>query len=149
MNHNSSTTSIQPNGYSPFQSFTPFKIYHINHHTLESTMIILLEQAKRSKIFTIDTKHDSVSDVPALIQVECIGNTSIIILFDCWHLPDPQSPLFHQISHLVSVIFDPTKEIQAWGNIQQLLLPFIRFNVFSITHLQHAHAFDLRQLFRE
>ncbi len=111
-------------------------------------MNILLEQATRSKIFTIDTKQDSLSDAPALLQVECIGNISIIILFDCWHLPEPQSHLFHQISHLFSVIFDPTKEVQAWGNIHQLLLPFIRFNVFSITHLQHAHAFDLQQLFR-
>jgi predicted transposase YbfD/YdcC len=116
---------------------------------LESTMEYLIEKAKQSKIFTIDTKRDYLSDIAALIQVECTGDTSVLMLFECWHLPDSNSYLFRQVCRLFSTILDPTNEIQAWGDIHKELLPFLRFNIFSKGDIHPIHSLDIQQLFRE
>jgi hypothetical protein len=142
-------TNTEFSAHPSFQSLTSYRVYFINHTTLESTMDYLIETTKQSKIFTIDTKRDYLSDIAALLQVECTGATSVLMLFECWHLPDSNSPLFRKVCRLLSTIFDPTNEIQAWGDIYKELLPFLRFNIFSNSDIHSINSLDIQQLFRE
>jgi hypothetical protein len=133
----------------PFPSLTSYKTYFVNYTTLESTLEYLIELAKETKIFTIDTKTDYSSTLPALIQIACVGDQSAVILVECWYLPAPHSYLFLQICRLFITIFDPTKELQAWGDLTTELTSFVRFNFFSTSDIQHIQSVDIQNLFRK
>jgi hypothetical protein len=135
--------------YPSVQSFTSYTIYFINHTTVDVTMEYLIEHATHTKLFTISTKGDSVADIPALIQIECVGDPSTILLIECWHLPDSCSHLFRQISRLFTAIFDSTKGIQGWGDLSIELKKFVRFDLFKTLDIQHTHFLDIQYLFRD
>ncbi|CAF4670448.1 unnamed protein product, partial [Rotaria sp. Silwood2] len=70
---------------SVLQVFNPLNDYHI-HHINQSTSPILLhdliEQARKTTTFTIDTEDDYYTHQPALIQIEFIQHKSIILLIE-------------------------------------------------------------------
>jgi hypothetical protein len=137
------------NNYPSFQPLTPYTFHLINYTTTNSTMEYLTEQVMQTQLFTIATETDGLTLNPALIQIECVGHPSTIILVECCHLPKPHSHLFNQISRLFLSIFEPAKEIQGWGDLSIALKPFIGYDLFSMSNIQHTHFSDVQQLFRE
>jgi hypothetical protein len=137
------------NNYLLFQFLTPYTIHLINHTTTNTTMAYLIEKVMHTQLFTIATETDCLTNKPALIHIECVGHPSTIMLVECWHLPEPHSYLFNQISRLFLSILEPTKEIQGWGDSSIALKPFVRFNLFSMSNIQHTHFSDVQQLFRK
>jgi hypothetical protein len=142
-------TNTELNNYPPLQSLTPYTIHLINHTTTNTTIAYLIEKVMHTQLFTIATETDCLTNKPALIHIECVGHPSTIILVECWYLPEPHLRLFKQISRLFLSIFEPTKEIQGWGDLSIALKPFVRFNLFSMSNIQHTHFSDVQQLFRE
>jgi hypothetical protein len=145
----SNQTNTKLNNYPSFQPLTPYRSHLINQITTYSTMEYLIEQVKQTQLFTIATQTDCLTIHPALIHIECVGNPSMIILVECCHLPKPDSYLFNQISRLFLSIFEPNKVIQGWGDLSVALKPFIKFNLFSISNIEHTHLSDVQQLFRK
>ena len=142
-------TNAKLNNYPSLQSLTPHTTHLINHTTTNSTMEHLIEQVVQTQLFTIATEIDCLTNKPALIQIECVGRPSTIILIECWHLPERHAHLFNQISRLFLSIFEPTKEIQSWGDLSIALKPFVRFNLFSMSNIQDIHFSDVQQMFQE
>ena len=131
------------------KSSSAYTTHLINYTTTNSTMEHLIKQVIQTQLFTIATENDCLTNMPALIQIECVSQTSTIILIECWHLPKPHSRTFSQISLLFRSIFKSSNEIQGWGDLSIALKPFVKFNLFSLSNIQDTHFADVQQSFRE
>ena len=110
-------------------SFTPLNQYHIYHiHRFTSPTLLhdLIQLARETTQFTVDTENDYSTHVPALIQIEFIGTTSVVLLIETCHLPHPSSVLSWLIRSLLSIIFRTSNTIYAWGDVVDELLDFGR-----------------------
>jgi hypothetical protein len=132
-------------------TFTPvnqYQIHHINRATSPTLLQDLIELARATTMFTIDTEHDYYTHQPALIQIEFIGTESVVVLIETCHLPHASSVLFWLIRSLLKVILKPPHTIYAWGDIIYELTDFIPYGLFSWHALHAMNTKDIQYHFK-
>ena len=132
-------------------AFTPVNDYetvYINRQTSKMLLPDLIQMARRTTRFTIDTEHDYYTHQPALIQIEMIRTQSVVLLIETCHLPHSSSVLFWLIKSLLKVIFQPSNMIYAWGDAKQELVGFLPFNLFPAHAVQQLNSIDLQHQFK-
>ncbi len=80
-----------------FPKFSPLfdcQIYLINQTTPSMLIQDLIQLAKQTTQFTIDTECDYITHKPALIQIEFLNINSVVLLIETCHLPHHSSVLF-------------------------------------------------------
>ncbi|CAF2889477.1 unnamed protein product [Rotaria sp. Silwood2] len=136
---------------SVLQVFNPLNDYHI-HHINQSTSPILLhdliEQARKTTRFTIDTEDDYYTHQPALIQIEFIQDKSIILLIQINHLPHSSSVVFWLIRSLLKVIFNSLNVIYSWGDAKDELSKFIPSRLLSSETLREINNMNIQKIFK-
>lgn len=131
-----------------FTAVNDHQVYLINHSTSTMLMHRLIELAKQTVTFTVDTERDYYSHQPALIQIEFVQMTSVVILVETCHLPHPASILFWLIRSLFKVIFQSDKLILAWGDLIDELIPFIDYGLFSSNLVDNITTIDVQTRFK-
>lgn len=131
-----------------FTAVNDHQVYLVNQSTSTSLMHHLIELAKQTVTFTVDTERDYYSHQPALIQIEFVQMTSVVILVETCHLPHPASILFWLIRSLFKVIFQSDKLILAWGDVIDELIPFIDYGLFSSSLIQNITSIDVQTRFK-
>ena len=119
----------------PFQQPENYSNYFINRQTTIFILDELIDQAKLTNYFSMDTEGDALTKQPATIQVEFIRHPTppIIIIIEANHLPPMNSPLFKKIQQLCSIIFTSNHTIYSWGPAKQELGRFVKFDLFNDT----------------
>ena len=133
-------------------TFTPLndcQIYHINRATSAMLLPNLIELARRTTRFTIDTEHDYRTHEAALIQIEFIQPESIVLLIETCHLPHQSSALFWLIQALFKVIFKSSNVIYSWGDGIHELTDFIHYNLFSSHTIDQINNLDIQLHFKQ
>ena len=133
-------------------TFTPlndYQIYHINRATSPMLLSKLIELARKTTRFTIDTEQDYYTHEPALIQIEFIQSKSIVLLVETCHLPHPSSVLFWLIRSLFKVIFKSSNVIYSWGDGIRELTDFIHYNLFSLHTIHQIKMINLPVHFKQ
>lgn len=117
------------------QTFKPpenYSLFFINRTTDIFIIDNLIDQAKITNHYSIDTENDPITQRPATIQAEFIQHhtSSTIIIIEANHLPETNSPLFKKIQNLCSNIFTKNNRIYSWGPAKDELKKFVPFNLF-------------------
>ncbi|CAF1142818.1 unnamed protein product [Rotaria magnacalcarata] len=101
----------------PFQQPQNYRCYYIHERTDILLIDELIDQAKITKHYSMDTEDDALTHKPATLQVEYIKQnlSSIIIIIEVQYLPSSTSPLFRKIQQLCSIIFTSQNYIYSWG----------------------------------
>jgi len=133
-------------------TFTPLndcQIYLINQST--STMVVhnLIEMARKTTRFTIDTEHDYETHEPALIQIEFIQTNSIVLIIETCHLPHVSSVLFWLIRSLLQIIFQSSNIIYSWGDLKVELSDFIHCGLFCLNTVRQLSIKDIQRYFKK
>lgn len=140
---------------SPFQpSPSAYRYYYINRETSTETLDDLIEYARLTNEFSIDTEGQSrrppqPSD-PALIQIELIqlNYPSLIVLIETLHLPPQHSKRFGRIRELCQVIFTNDHTIYSWGPAKTELRKFFRFNLFDEHNMDRINERNIQDEFK-
>ena len=94
-------------------------IVHLHYRTDLATIEQLIERAKHTTKYTIDTESimNQHSNHGALVQIKMIqtGDNSTVILVEAAHLPAIGSPQLAGIQRWWSIIFDGGNKIIAWS----------------------------------
>ncbi|CAF1473560.1 unnamed protein product [Adineta steineri] len=116
----------------PFQQPHNYSCYFIHKEADIFTLDYLIDEAKQTYHYSLDTEGDPIKHVPATIQVEFIrlNAPSIVIIIEVQHLPPPNSPLYMKIQHLCSIIFCSNNNIYSWGNPVNELESFLNLDLF-------------------
>jgi hypothetical protein len=117
----------------PFKQPENYSRYFIHSRTDIFIMDKLIDEAKLTYHYSMDTEGDALTHGPATIQVEFIREheSPIIIIIEANYLPPTNSPLFKKIQYLSSIIFTSNNTIYSWGPPQEELEKFIQFNLFN------------------
>ncbi|CAM4850358.1 unnamed protein product [Rotaria magnacalcarata] len=117
----------------PFQQPQNYRCYYIHERTDILLIDELIDQAKITKHYSMDTEDDALTHKPATLQVEYIKQnlSSIIIIIEVQYLPSSTSPLFRKIQQLCSIIFTSQNYIYSWGSALQELSKFQPFQLFN------------------
>jgi len=133
-------------------TFTPLndcQIYHINRSTSSIILQDLIQLARKTKRYTIDTELDYYTHEPALIQIEFIAMKSVVLLIETCHLPRPSSVLFWLIQSLFKVIFQSSNLIYVWGDFIFELTHFLHCGLFSSTMLNQVNTMNVQLRFKQ
>ncbi|CAF1364469.1 unnamed protein product [Rotaria sordida] len=79
-----------------FNPLNDYHIYHINQSTSSSLLHNLIEQARKTTRFTIDTEDDYYIRQSSLIQIEFIRHHSIVLLIEIHHLPQIEQQVYRE-----------------------------------------------------
>ena len=117
----------------PFKQPENYLCHFIHSRTDIFTMDKLIDEAKLTYHYSMDTEGDALTHKPATIQVEFIRQHSlpIMIIIEANYLPPNNSPLFKKNQHLCSIIFTSSNTIYSWGPPKEELTEFIPFNLFN------------------
>jgi hypothetical protein len=126
-----------------------YKIYHINRITSPILLPDLIQLARETIKFTIDTEHDYYTHQAALIQIEFIQAKSVVLLIETCHLPHASSLLFWLIQSLFKVILQPSNTIYSWGDAIFELSHFIQYGLFSSKTLQQINTINIQKRFKK
>ncbi|CAF4059614.1 unnamed protein product [Rotaria sordida] len=132
-----------------FNPLNDYCIYHINQSTSSILLHNLIEQARKTTRFTIDTEDDYYTHQPSLIQIEFIQYQSIVLLIQVHHLPQVTSAIFWLIRSLLKMIFNPSNCIYSWDDLKNELNKFISCGLFSFDQLEQIHNIDIQKLFKK
>jgi hypothetical protein len=138
---------------SVLSTFTPlnndYQIYHINRTT--STVLVqdLIQLARKTTRFTMDTEIDYYTHEPALIQIEFIETNSILLFIETCHLPCPSSVLFWLLQSLFKVIFHPSNVIFSWSDLLFELTNFLHYGLFSLNSIHQINNLNIQVRFKE
>ena len=135
--------------YPTFSPLADCQIYLLNASTLPSLIKDLIELARRTTRFTIDTECDYLTHEPALIQIEFLNINSAMILIETCHLPHASSVLFWLIRSLLKVIFQPANTILSWGDVTFELSAFVHYGLFSLHAVHQITNIDVQLRFKE
>ena len=121
----------------------------VNRFTNARMLHHLIELAKRTTHFSVDTESDVFTNRPALIQIEFIHQAgSTVVLIEVCHLPvNRQSLCFWLIRSLLKFILRPSNVIYAWGNVTTELLRFLPCGLFSGETIYELDAVDIQTKF--
>ena len=121
---------------SPFQMPEDFLYYLLNRTTAAETLTDLIDVARQTTTFTLDTENDSRKKKPALIQIEFVSDHQpIVILVEIFHLPPSGTSLFGLFVSLFRTILSSTNTIQTWGPLKKELCEFIPTGLFQAEDL--------------
>ena len=105
--------------YPPFRSSSNNSIIHLHYLTPIWIVEELIEKAKRTRRYSIDTESQIIDGQAygAVIQIQLIHGReySTVVITETFHLPNKNSPLFLKIKELYSIIFESGNEIITWG----------------------------------
>lgn len=132
----------------PLTPVNDHQVHIINHSTPTSLLPDLILLARQTVTFTIDTEQDYYTHQPALIQIEFVQMTSVVILVETCHLPHRDSILFWLIRCLFKAIFQPNKLFLGWGDIIDELTSFIDYGLFSSSLLKDITTIDVQARFK-
>ena len=126
-------------------TFTPVNLhasYLVNRFTGSEMMHDLIHLAQKTKRFTVDTQFDHDTGRPSLIQIEFVQEIlSIVVLIETCHLPaDQESLTFWLIRSLLKFILQPSKLIYVWGRTIDVLLPFVRYGLFTFVQIEELNV---------
>ena len=136
--------------YPPFQSSTNNTIIHLHYLTPISTINELINKAKQTTIYILDTESQVINGQSrgALIQIQLVHalDYSTILLTEIFYLPKKDSPLFEKIKELYSVIFNNGNKIVSWGPYTK---EFKDFDNGLIEPGNHIEPINLQDKFQE
>lgn len=107
-----------------------YRFYFINSETSTETLVDLIEFAKETKTYTLDTEDQQRFRQPslgALIQIEFTHShdRSIVLLIETFYLPPEDSSRFEKIGLLCRTIFSKEHRILTWGELENELSKFL------------------------
>ena len=138
--------------FSTLPAFTPINAYEVHHiHRATPTRLLhdLITLARETKTFTIDTEHDYRSRQPALIQVEFVRSSSIVLLIETCHLPNKSSTSFWLIRSLLKMICQPSNLLLAWGSVVDELSAFASYGLVDSHMLNQLNTLDVQRHFKQ
>ncbi|CAF3126947.1 unnamed protein product [Rotaria sp. Silwood2] len=117
----------------PFQQPENYSCHFIHEKTDIVAIDQLIEQAKSTTHFSMDTENDALTHKPATLQVEFIRPSlpSTIIIVEVQYLPSTTTLLFKKIQELMTIIFTSNHYIYSWGPALKELSTFHSFNLFN------------------
>ena len=136
---------------SALPSFTPlnsYELYHINRSTSSLLLHDLIEMARKTMRYSIDTESDYRTHRPALIQIEFVRQRSIVLLVEVCHLPHQSSTLFWLMRSLFKVILQPSNMMLSWGNGMRELSEFVSCGLFSTAMVDQLRMIDVQGRFK-
>ena len=83
----------------------------------------LIDLARITNSYTVDTEKDFYTHQPALIQIEFVGTKSIVLVIQVCHLPHRASSLFWMMRGLFKTIFSSSNRFSV--SYTHLTLPTI------------------------
>jgi hypothetical protein len=133
-----------------FVPLTDYRTYVVNKFTDAPMLHYLIELAKQTKYFSVDTESDIFTNRPALIQIEFIHQAgSTVVLVEACHLPfNQQSLRFWLIRSLLKFILRPSNVIYSWGNAREELLRFLPYGLFSGGTVGELNVVDIQTKFK-
>jgi hypothetical protein len=131
-----------------------YRYYHIHSETSVNTLNDLIEYARETNTYTIDTEDQMQYRQPskgALLQIEFTqtNDESIIILIEMLHLPRSNSSSFEKISLLCKTIFSNGHRIISWGEMKKEMKKFTSCGLFSMDDINQAESIDLQQQYTQ
>ena len=96
-----------------FTPLTDCQIYLINQTTSPLLLPDLIQLARQTTQFIIDTEHDYWTHEPAVIQIQFLHTSSVVLLIETCHLPNRSSVLFWLIRSLLKIVFQPANVLFA------------------------------------
>ncbi|CAF1688460.1 unnamed protein product [Adineta ricciae] len=132
---------------SPFVPLNDWQAYRINRTTAPSLLHDLIELARRTTRYTIDTEHDYYTHEAALIQIEFIRRRSVVLLIEMCH-PPTSTVTFWLIKSLLAVILSPSNLIYSWGNGIDELGHFVHYDLFSSSTIRRSKNIDVQVDFK-
>ena len=133
----------------PFTPANEYDLCHVNRRTSSLLLQDLIEMARKTTQYSIDTENDYHSHRPALIQIEYVRQRSVILLVEVNHLPHQSSALFWLIQSLFKVILRPSNRILSWGEGASELSAFVPCGLFSTTMVDQTYVIDVQDCFKE
>lgn len=134
---------------STYQMPKEFSYYLLNRTTTIETLTDLLDLASQISLYSLDTENDSRKNRPALIQIEFVNDEhAIVILVELFHLPPPDTHLFHGFISLFQSILSSKNTIQTWGNLTDELSPFTIYGLFNGENIQRSVNRNVQDLFK-
>ena len=130
------------------------RYFYINRETTIDTLDDLIEYAKLTQEYSIDTESQSRPPPqrpdPALLQIEFVhpDYPSIIVLIEMLHLPEQASISFMKIKELCQVIFSKGHVINSWGEVEEELEDFCRFHLFDQSNIKQIKPKDIQSDFK-
>ena len=121
-----------------FTPLTDCQSYLINQTTSVLLFPDLIQLARQTTQFIIDTEHDYWTHEPA-----------VILLIETCHLPHHSSVLFWLIRSLLKVILQPANDLFAWGDLLFELSDFVHSDLFSLDNIYKINAIDAQCPFKE
>lgn len=125
-------------------------IVHLHHRTEITTIDQLIQQAKTTKRFTVDTESQrgQRENNGALVQIEMVHsiNYSTVILMEICYLPDVDSILFERFKELWLIIFNSGNEIITWGPLAKEFKDFQHLEWMKLGNIKKK---NLQSLFQD
>lgn len=133
-----------------FEPWKDCRIVHVHRSTPVNLLTCLIDSARKTIMYTIDTEGDFYTHQPALIQIEFVGQDSLVILFEMCHMPLDtfDGHRCHLIRLLFETIFHTSNIIYAWGSITNELSNFVRYGFFSDELVHDLNLIDVQLEFK-
>ena len=132
-----------------FKEIKPYIILFIHRRQAQFIFDELINEAKRSKIFTIVPKNKSLHPDNMFIQIELIQNTqTIILLIEYFNETDQNSTYSFTLRRFFATVFQSSNTIQIRGNIIQELRPYIRYGLFSMYAVTSSQSINIQKEFK-
>ena len=120
--------------YPPFQTTSKIKLIHVHYLTSLDTINELIDKAKTTTRYSIDTESAKTTSEGALVQIQMIHSKieSTIVLLEVNYLPDHNTLLYERIKQFCASLFNYDNEIITWGFIEDELKNFQHLRLFDI-----------------
>ena len=132
-----------------FRPFTDCQIFLVNHSICPMLVQDLIQLARQTTRFVIDTERDYVTHDPALLQIEFIHVKSVVLLVEACHLPHSSSVLFWLIRSLLKIIFSPSNVLFCWGDLVFELNAFVDYGLVSQHVIDQLTTTDVQYEFKQ
>ena len=140
-----------------FTSDQPYKVIFINYMTAYFVILRLIERARKTKYFSIDTETDDITRKPALIQIEFVQfeqnndvrEEKIIVVFEMCQLPSKTSWIYPRVQQLLEAIFHPSKTFLTWDNEKNQLFKFIIYQLFETVPIGALYFINVQDGFKD
>ncbi|CAF1412022.1 unnamed protein product [Adineta steineri] len=128
-----------------FRSGVSKKSYFISHTIPYEKVIKLIDLARQTKQFIIQTKRYDKKKYPALIQILFSQEQTLhIILIETMHLPSEDLIKFKKIQHLLYIILLRSNTIYSWKNIKHELHLFLKLKLFLSHQIEDMRAIHVK-----
>ena len=137
------------NELSNFKVIKPYVTLHIHRTQAQFILDELINEAKRTKIFTIVPKTKSAHLNYMLIYVELVQDTqTIIALIECCPVTDEHLYYFYILRRFFRILFESSKTIHTWGNVIEQLRPYTTYGLFSLKEVVQRQSVNMQKEFK-